>query len=92
MSSLIERIEAATGPCRNLDVEIHRSRGKYIAIPKYTSSIAAAMTLCCSDVFIHLQDAIDAVQEEMVDASIGEKAEALPRFICAAALRARGVE
>lgn len=106
MTSLIERIEAAAGPDPALKEDVLLALGwtqrdamvfdpnghRAMRIPDPLSSIDDAMTLCCSDVFIHLQDAIDAVQEEMPDASIGEQVAALPRFVCAAALRARGVE
>lgn len=52
MTSLIERIEAAMGPCRELDAEIacrvkpwREMCSLLVKMPPYTSSIDAALTL-----------------------------------------------
>ena len=98
MTDLIERIEALEGPDRDIDAEI----GRYFAsdflgkIPdesqqgcaQFTTSIDTAITLVDSDNtanYLRL-----AVNECIAKYGHGKSfLEALPRFICIAALKAR---
>lgn len=112
MDNLIEKLERADGPDRELDADIAKSanvqlgacfctgacdpkhvcyKGACVAVPAYTSSIDAALTLAEGDAIERvggaigiLNWAIDMMQEAC--ASI----DALPRFIVIAALKAMG--
>ncbi len=95
--TLIERIEGAEGPDRSLDLAIStalntgRSTDPRNSGPMhYTASLDAAMTLARHDgeAFVVLSDAM--IQLENDGWPKGEWAKTLPRYVAAAALKARG--
>lgn len=103
--SLIDRVEAATGPCRHLDYAIFLAtrdpNHAYLWDPsddnhRYTSSLDAALTLIEKHHGGIIREALSSLSSKF-NLHIcfwpeGENySEWLARFICAAALRARGV-
>jgi hypothetical protein len=98
---LAERCEKATGPDRALDWEIHccnglEGVGAYGPHPTYTASLDAALTLVddrdasgiLHEAWSRLGDA-HALHVRFWKAEDGSYAQALARFVTAAALRAR---
>jgi hypothetical protein len=97
--ALAERCEAATGPDRELDIamlpliglSLERVGGFYdsnnhaVPLPRFSASLDAAMTL--APVWAQVSVLLDAINDCQADED--QWLRDLPRFVCAAALRAR---
>lgn len=94
--TLADKIEDLTGPCRVTDNEIQEAMGWFPRgdlSPKYTASVDAALTIAPDyDLPGVLADAMAALAKSYWLGGLREAPyyrEALPRYICAAALRSR---
>lgn len=94
--TLLERIEQAEGPSRELDDMIQYwhlggiGTGLNRTGPAYTASIDAALTLLDGWARLAINYTLCRALAEIAEAGL-DPIKALPRFICAAALRARGL-
>lgn len=104
MSSLIERIEAASEGSRSLDWEIHLhdgldGKGMFGSHPSYSTSIDAAMTLVPVGFEVSMYGAVGSISPQAQletqqmrdnhDYPISGKGASIALALCAAALKAR---